>query len=68
MTKTIKFGLYRKINEHNEFSSSGELEAISDTEDKLKDFCKTSFGKEINEEVGYEEEYFIIKPFSVKVV
>lgn len=70
-TTEIKFGLYEVDQDPCGcgLPERHELQAISEDENKLKEFCKANFGKEPGKPEKFSwDNYFIIKPFVTKLV
>ena len=63
----IQFGLYSMYVAGDEFGDRPTLVAISGSEDKLKVYCKETFNKEVGKSSDGTD-YFIIKPYTVKIV
>jgi hypothetical protein len=65
----IKYGLYRIKIDGNGMCDRSTLEAISDSEEKLKNFCKVNFSKEVGKpEIFSWDDYYVIQPYKMKVV
>jgi hypothetical protein len=61
----IKFGLYELTRSDNERGDISTLIAISDTKEKLEEYCKTKFNKEIGKPKIFSwDNYYLVEPYT----
>lgn len=65
----IHFGLYRVESDGNGERDKYTLVCASDTEEKLKFYCKETFNKEVGKpEIFSWDDYFVIQPYTINII